>query len=124
MSIIDRVNARWKEIAAEPVALVPEWPDADGNPTVIYAEPWTVRDHERFLKVHGEEKDWAAEIVISKARDEAGAPLFDKKDIIELTKLAERHVIVRIAHCITFSMTMEDAKKKLTQSAETITQSE
>lgn len=111
MSIIDRVIRRYEAIGAEPVAVVPEWADEQGKATVVYADPWTVADHERFRKLHGDEKDWAADVVVAKARDKDGQPLFDKVDVVKLAAKGERHVTMRVAHAIMFSMTLDEAKK-------------
>lgn len=111
MSIIDRVVRRYEAVAREPIAVVHEWADESGRPTLVYADPWTVSDNERFRKLHGDEKDWAAEIVVAKARDADGNALFDKVDVVRLSSKGERHVVNRVAHAIMFSMTLDDAKK-------------
>lgn len=111
-------------MASEPVAIVPEWPDEKGVPTLVYSDPWTVRDHEKFSKIHGEDKDWAAHIVVAKARTEDGSPLFDAADVVKLQTVGERQVVLRIAHCITFSLSMEEARKKLMALTDEETQSQ
>ena len=110
MSIIDRVIKRFEEVGSDPVAVVPEWSDEQGKPTVVYADPWTVADHERFTKLHGREKDWAADVVIAKAKDVDGNPLFDKVDVLRLSSKGERHVVMRVAEAIMYSMTLDAAK--------------
>lgn len=111
MSIIDRVVRRFDAVSQDPVAVVPEWSDESGRPALVYSEPWTVRDHERFAKVHGGDKDWAADVVVAKAKDESGASLFNKEDVVQLQARGERHVVMRVAEAIMYSMALDDAKK-------------
>lgn len=110
MSVLDRVRARYEAITEAPVAVVPEW-GTNGDPLVVYAKPWTVQDDEKFERAYGRDADWSLHVVIAKALDAEGQPLFSKADLMDLKRQAERHVVTRIASAIMFSLSVDDAKK-------------
>ena len=90
---------------------VPEWPDEDGEPTVIYAQPFTIHDDRalhRFVK--DDDPAGFVDVIIHKAENSAGDKLFDKGDKPKILRRAKAHVIKRVALQIMASESLEDAE--------------
>lgn len=94
-SIIDRVTAHYEK---EPEKIeVPEWPDENGTPTVIYAKPLTLSERQKLKKISDDDIELAAALLIMKAKDSKGEPLFTLDDKQKLMRNADSKVIVRIS---------------------------
>lgn len=78
---------------------VPEWPDDDGNPTVLYSPPWTVNQQNVLARTEGRPNQ-LLEIVVLMCEHEDGSKVFGTQDKPALRKAANAAVIERIAERI------------------------
>jgi len=93
---------------------VPEWGDESGKPLVITYGMVTLGDLAKVHELEGANAPWqkqAARIVVMKARDEDGKPLFAMGDAHFLMTEASPGVVNRIAISMYGSLTIEDAVK-------------
>ena len=107
-ALMERIGAAFE---ARTGIEVPEWPDEEGAPTVIYAKPYTIQDDKalaRFIK--DDDPTGFVEVLVRKAEDESGEPLFDKGDKPKLARRAKAHVLKRVALAIMASETLEEAE--------------
>ena len=100
MKMIDRAKAHYKRLADEPQEIrVPEWDDETGE-CIIYATPLTLAERVRLDKHSSNQPEMAVEMVILKAKDRDGNPLFTREDKIPLMRATDEKVIARIAQHI------------------------
>lgn len=105
---MDRIGAAFE---ARTRIEVPEWPDEDGEPTIIYAKPYTIQDDKHLARfVKDDDPTGFVEILVRKAEDEAGDRLFDKGDKPKLLRRGKAHIIKRVALQIMASETLEEAE--------------
>lgn len=98
-NLIDRAKAHYKQLSGEPECIeVAEWGEGE-SPAKIYYTPFTLSERMRLGKF-SDGHELAAEILILKARDESGAPLFTREHKIELMKFVDSAVIARVAKAI------------------------
>jgi len=111
--IIDRVTGHFDAVGLRQIE-VPEWGDEAG-PLIIYAEPMTLAEKTAVNKaVEASGKGAHAlfvEVLVLKARDEHGEPMFDKGDKPVLRTRADAAVVERIALKIMAAATVEDQEK-------------
>jgi len=84
---------------------VPEWADEDGTPLSIFFAPMTVADFEVLQLGSGDPADGESvesfhdrnlRLVLHKARDKEGRPLFESGDILTLKREAHYPVVQRV----------------------------
>lgn len=107
MRAIDRVRARHEALKRRHVTDLIEFPDENGKPLAVYADPWTVADDENFDKRFGRGRDWTYMVICEKALDANGERLFNRDDAVTLKAMLERHVAVRLAAQIQFTESVE-----------------
>lgn len=111
--IIERARKHWGQKRS---VAVPEWPDDDGAPTVIYWSPLTL-DEQRKLRALHEQKgnedsvDYGLRLLIAKAEDATGQKLFTIEDKAALRGSADALVIDRIMVAMMSTQSVEDAIK-------------
>jgi len=113
MSIIDRVLKSYNDKGRRRIE-VPEWPDDEKNPTILYSTPCTLAEKNLMLKQAGKEsKDLKcmAWIVCRKAELENGEKAFKMSEVHDLARGGEADVISRIAQEITDWDSVEDSEK-------------
>jgi hypothetical protein len=96
MKAIDRARAHYSRLVAEPkIIRVPEW-DVDGDEFTIYATPLTLNERAKISRFAKNPQEMAAELLILKAKDATGAPLFLKEEKFDLMREVASDVIARI----------------------------
>ncbi|MEK9751746.1 MAG: hypothetical protein VW338_00845 [Rhodospirillaceae bacterium] len=111
MSVLDRARAHLADRERGRLE-VPEWGE-EGRPLVVTWSPMTVRQHNKIYppgKPVGSTN--AVMVVIVKAQDEAGKPLFTEADRPALEDEVDSAVVSRIANAILASrQTVKEAEK-------------
>lgn len=112
MSLADNIRRR-AALLANRVIEVPEWGDESG-PGRIWCDPFTLADRARVAAWAGaDQSEFAARVIVLKARDEAGNPAFDRADLPLLRgggpESAEAAVVMRVAAEIMDAGTREGA---------------
>ncbi|MGL4406021.1 MAG: hypothetical protein ACRCT6_09690 [Notoacmeibacter sp.] len=99
MNMIDRAKAHYKALANEPKRIeIPEWGE-DGEPAVVFVTPITLAERNKMKRVENG-NELAAEILIMKAQDKDGNPVFKKEDKIELMRFTDSRVVGRVITAI------------------------
>jgi hypothetical protein len=111
MSVIDRAKARYSKLGLLSVD-VPEWAPEDAPEGAekfkVYFTPLTLNERDKA----GDGSVGMARLVIQKARDGAGKPMFKLEDIMDFRTSVEGNVVARIAKAILDSVpTVEDMEK-------------
>lgn len=108
MSILDRAKSHFEAKGLKRIE-VPEWTDEQGNPTVLFSEPFTLDDQRKLLKFSdGDSIEFIARLVIMKAKTEDGSLAFDLSDKPVLMGKVDPTVVRRIADEISASPSVED----------------
>lgn len=108
MSILDRAKAHFESQETKRIE-VPEWADENGNPTVIFAEPFTLEERKKLVKFSKEDDmEFIARLVIMKALNEDGSKVFDLSDKPALMNKVDPQVVMRLANEISASPTVEE----------------
>ena len=108
MNILDRAKAHFDSKEIKQIQ-VPEWPDENGNPTVIFSEPFTLADRKALAKyAKDDDLEFIIRLVIMKALTDDGQKIFDLADKPILMNRVDPTVITRIANQIAESATVED----------------
>ena len=95
--IIERVKAHRESLGRKQIE-VPEWPDADGNPLVLYCKPITLGELKRWYKgISGDDISVLVDVIIGKSEDTNGERMFSLEDKQPLLRIAEFSVVSRIA---------------------------
>jgi uncharacterized cupredoxin-like copper-binding protein len=76
---------------------IPEWKDGQGNPLRIYYKPMTVADRIRIRKHAKNDAELTIEVIIAKAIDAEGNPIFTREHKMELLRNVSASVLDRIA---------------------------
>lgn len=106
--ILDRAKAHFDRQELKRIE-IPEWGDDEGNPAVIYSEPFTLQDKKTLVKFAKEDDlEFIVRLVIMKAIDGDGKKIFDLSDKPVLMNKIDPAVIIKIANKITESPTVED----------------
>ncbi len=104
MSVIEQAQAHFE--AASLDIEVPEWD------CVIHASPFTLGERKIASKrAGGDAQTLYAEILILKARDENGEPMFTRNDKMALMKQVDGSVVERIATTMFGETSVGDAEK-------------
>jgi hypothetical protein len=109
-SVLDRVRSHAQPDAVRRLE-VPEWGE-DGKPLIIHYRMMTLDDMAVVNELDG--PAWhkqAARIVVLKALDESGAPLFKMSDATALREGAAPDVVTRVALSILGRLSVEQAEK-------------
>lgn len=97
MSILDRATKHFKDQPITEVT-VPEWADENGDPTIIYSTPFTMKERQTLYKfADGDDLEFMIRLVIMKALDSDGKKLFDLTDKKTFENSVDPNVIMRIA---------------------------
>ena len=77
MSLIDRAKSHFEALGIQSIE-IEEWPDEDGNPSVIYWKPITLAEKKKLFSGSSNLNDVGilADVVILKALDKDGNKLF------------------------------------------------
>lgn len=106
---IERAKAHFKGLLDEPIEIaVPEW-SLDGDDFKVYATPLTLQDRVVLTRNNPNPVEMAANILILKAKDKNGDPLFTKEDKGDLMRSSDSAVIKRIADAIVEGSNADDA---------------
>lgn len=95
--IVQRAKAHFSQQERN-VVEVPEWPDDEGKPTLLYGSPLTLSEKQRvdnYREAQGRIAALAYTLIL-KAEDKAGAKLFTLDDRRALMNLVDADVISRI----------------------------
>lgn len=95
MSVLENISRRFDTLGMCRVE-VPEWPEPDGSPTVLYFTPFTPRERDLLYGRERGDAERAVDFVILKALDEQGKQVFTKADKPKLIRVAEANVLGRI----------------------------
>ena len=110
MSAIDNAKAHFRDQGQRRIE-VPEWGDERG-PLVVYAEPLTLAERRRlFQRNKGDDVGLSVDLLIVKARDADGKPLFSLDDKQALLNGVDPAVVARVAADIIAAPSLEDAEK-------------
>lgn len=106
MSVIDRAKAHFDAQGVRCIE-VPEWGE-EGEPCRIFVTPWTLADQAKLLRAsQGKEAEALALVLIFKAMDGEGKPLFTLEDKRALMHEVDAAVVARVANAI---MGVEEAE--------------
>jgi hypothetical protein len=106
-SAIDRVRAHFDALGTRKIE-VPEWGLA------VYSSPVTIEERKRIYRNEAEADSFAicVEILLVKAKDADGKPLFQLEDKAPLLRHADSAVVVRVAAAIMASDAPDVAELK------------
>jgi hypothetical protein len=108
MSILDRAKAHFDKQGITEI-VVPEWADEKGEATVIYSKPLTLAEKKKLIKFAKEDDiEFVARLIIMKALDKTGEPVFDISDRISLLNSVDPNILSRIAGKMTEAKSVED----------------
>lgn len=115
MRPIDRARAHFQAREVKEI-IVPQWADDDGQPTIVYYSPMTVKQRQfliDFEKRNGSGLKLLVETLVRHARDVNGDPLFTVEDKPLLMNGVDPDVIQRIgALMMADDPDIADIKKK------------
>lgn len=112
-SVVDRFKEHFSRQPVREIE-VPEMLDEEGKPLVIYASPMTLSEKQRAHTV-GEQEGYIARlahILVMKAKDAQGKPIFTIADKRALLHNSDSDVIARIVTEIMRASSTEEAEKK------------
>lgn len=112
-SAIERAKAHFSGLVGKRFVAVPEWPEADGKPFLLFHKPVTVSDRSAVMAAGGSGAESDVDLIIRLATDEQGAPLFGKEDKKELMVSVDGAIVSRIATEMLKTMSVEQAEKNL-----------
>ena len=77
MKIIERAKSHFESLGVQSIE-IPEWKDADENPTIVYWNPITLSEKNKLFKNSSNLSDVSilADIVIMKGLDKDGNKIF------------------------------------------------
>lgn len=108
MSILDRAKKHFKD---QPIIeiKVPEWADENGDATVLYSKPFTMKERQTLYKfADGDDLEFMIRLVIMKALDSDGNKLFDLTNKKDFENTVDPNVIMRIAGQMTVTPSIEE----------------
>ena len=98
MNIIDIAVAHYQKLTSAPKKItVEEWRGDDGEPVVIYATPLTVKERIEIQKWAKDDLEIAVEVIIKKAQDSNGKPVFTRANKHDLLRSVDGGVLAKIA---------------------------
>jgi len=108
MNILDRVVAHYNQKEVTRIE-VPEWPDENGKPTVMFSQPWSLEDRRKLVRASSEdENEFLIRLLILKLEDENGEKVFDLSHKPALLKKADPNIVSRITGQIMKSLSVEE----------------
>jgi hypothetical protein len=108
MSVLDRAKAHFQSQELKRIE-VPEWADEQGNPTVLFSEPFTLKDSQGLAKFAKEDgAEFVVRLIIMKAINEDGSKAFDISDKPALMNTVDPNVLNRIAAEISKAKDVEE----------------
>ena len=108
MGILDRAKAHFEQQGTKTIR-VPEWPDEEGNPTLLYSTPVSMNDRKALrTAADGDETEFMVRLVILKCLLEDGSKAFDLSDKPMLMQKVDPNIIQRIAGEIALAPTVDD----------------
>ena len=112
MSIIDSAKAHFESLGVQSIE-VPEWKDANGNPSVIYWNPINLYEKNLLFKKSDNMSDVSilADILVMKGLDKDGNKLFKAEDKLALIYKVDSDVLSRVATAMVQVITPEEVKK-------------
>jgi hypothetical protein len=97
MKAIDRARGHYTRLTADPKKIrVPEWED-EGEEFYIHATPLTLNERAKLGKFAKNQQEMAAELLILKAKDAEGQPLFTREDKQDIMRSVSADVVARIS---------------------------
>jgi hypothetical protein len=112
MSIIDSAKAHFESLGVQSIK-IPEWKDANGNPSVIYWNPINLYEKSILFKKSDNMNDVSilADVLVMKALDKDGNKLFKAEDKLALMYKVDSDVLSRVATAMVQVITPEEVKK-------------
>ena len=112
MSIIDSAKAHFESLGVQSIE-IPEWKDANGNPSVIYWNPINLYEKNLLFKKSDNMSDVSilADILVMKGLDKDGNKLFKAEDKLALIYKVDSDVLSRVATAMVQVITPEEVKK-------------
>lgn len=108
MSVLDRAKKHFKD---QPIIeiKVPEWTDENGDATIIYSKPFTMKERQTLQKfADGDDIELFIRVVIMKSLDADGNRMFDLTDKKDFENHVDPAVILRISHQMTKTPSIEE----------------
>jgi hypothetical protein len=110
MSVLDKAKEHFKSLEVKTIE-VPEWGLVGDE--CIYAKPFTLAEKKKLFKTTTEsDVSVLADVLIMKAMDKKGEPMFTLKDKLDLMHGVDADVLSRVANEIITPSTHEEVKKK------------
>jgi hypothetical protein len=107
MSILDRAKSHFEAQGIKKIE-IPEWPDENGKPTVLYSSPVSLNDRKALRQAaEGDESEFMLRLVILKCEMDDGSKAFDLSDKPTLMKKVDPNIIQRIAASIAEAPSVE-----------------
>ena len=98
-NVMDKIKAHF-DAKETKIIEVPEWGD-DSAPLYIYATPLTLAQKNKLYKMaKDDDLGLMVEVLIMKAKDKSGEPLFGREDKPELMRSCDPDVLIRVASSI------------------------
>ena len=112
MKIIERAKSHFESLGVQSIE-IPEWKDADENPTIVYWNPITLSEKNKLFKNSSNLSDVSilADIVIMKGLDKDGNKIFTLEDKLVLMHKADSDILSRIATSMVQAITPDEVKK-------------
>jgi hypothetical protein len=112
MKIIERAKSHFESLGVQSIE-IPEWKDADENPTIVYWNPITLSEKNKLFKNSSNLSDVSilADIVIMKGLDKDGNKIFTLEDKLVLMHKVDSDILSRIAISMVQAITPDEVKK-------------
>jgi hypothetical protein len=112
MKIIERAKSHFESLGVQSIE-IPEWKDADENPTIVYWNPITLSEKNKLFKNSSNLSDVSilADIVIMKGLDKDGNKIFTLEDKLVLMHKVDSDILSRIATSMVQAITPDEVKK-------------
>jgi len=108
MSVLERARAHFDSQEITEIE-IPEWEDEQGNPTIIYAKPFTLGERKKLMKfAKDDDMEFLVRLVIMKSLDASGNQVFDIGDKISLMNSVDPKIVTKIANAMTTGKSVED----------------
>jgi len=113
MAAIDQLTGHFSRQQVR-VIEVPEWPDADGKPLLIYVQPFTLAEKAKLAShaENGSSVELLAYTLILKARNGEGEKLFTLEHKHKLMHSVDPDVLARVVREMSRPRTPDELEKK------------
>ena len=113
MSILESAKSHFENMGVQSIE-IPEWKDANGNPSIIYWNPITLSEKNKLFQKSGNMSDVSilADILVLKALDKDGNKLFTLENKLTLMHKVDSDVVAKIANAMVQTPDYEEVKKK------------